>query len=435
LYNAPVGRRIVPPAALVLVLACISSAQPPRTAELGHQLSSIKVKGLRRLSADQVIAASALRPGQSADEAAFKQMLDRLGQTGLFTRLSYRYQCSTAGCDLEIQAEETDKLRSVSFENFVWLADAELVRLAHARLPLFQGLLPISGMLADQLASALKDILAERGVRAEVEYLPLPGSRGSIESYQFKLSGHPVLIDRIEFPGASREQRSELDSAARPLLGKPYLRTKIASAERTRFTEVYQARGYLKVDFSPPQTKIIRDGSETRVDLTISVSPGPRYRVASVSFRGNQVSPTAELAPLIHLRLGQPANAMALREDLAQIEKLYGTKGYIAARIEPSAELDDSQASVRYILNFTEGDLYRMGALKIEGLRDDAAEKISAQWQMKPGDPFDQGYIDRFFKFLYRDIGLGGSWNVVPKQSISQQDKTVSVILHFVPKA
>jgi multiple sugar transport system permease protein len=35
---------------------------------------------------------------------------------------------------------------------------------------------------------------------------------------------------------------------------------------------------------------------------------------------------------------------------------------------------------------------------------------------------------------MYRDVGLRAPMNVVPKQSINQQDKTVSVSLHFVPK-
>jgi hypothetical protein len=43
--------------------------------------------------------------------------------------------------------------------------------------------------------------------------------------------------------------------------------------------------------------------------------------------------------------------------------------------------------------------------------------------------------MTKFFKVMYRDIGLRGSWSVVPKQSVSEQDRTVSVTLHFMPKA
>jgi hypothetical protein len=42
--------------------------------------------------------------------------------------------------------------------------------------------------------------------------------------------------------------------------------------------------------------------------------------------------------------------------------------------------------------------------------------------------------MQRFFKIMYRDVGLRAPMNVVPKQSINQQDKTVSVSLRFMPK-
>ena len=75
-----------------------------------------------------------------------------------------------------------------------------------------------------------------------------------------------------------------------------------------------------------------------------------------------------------------------------------------------------------------------MGDLTIDGLDPESSKKMAAQWQMKRGDPFDSSYLTRFFKIMYRDVGLKGSWNVVPRQSISQQDKTVSVTLHFMQK-
>jgi hypothetical protein len=36
---------------------------------------------------------------------------------------------------------------------------------------------------------------------------------------------------------------------------------------------------------------------------------------------------------------------------------------------------------------------------------------------------------------MYRDFGQRVTYTVVPKQAINQQDKTVSVSLHFVPKS
>ena len=96
--------------------------------------------------------------------------------------------------------------------------------------------------------------------------------------------------------------------------------------------------------------------------------------------------------------------------------------------------MDDAQSVVSFRLNVAEGDLYRMGELEINGISADAAKKLSAQWQLKPGDAFDDSYMDRFFKTTYRDVGLPGYWKIIPKKAVDRQNKTVSVALHFVPK-
>ncbi len=59
---------------------------------------------------------------------------------------------------------------------------------------------------------------------------------------------------------------------------------------------------------------------------------------------------------------------------------------------------------------------------------------MAAQWQIKKGDVYDDSYLKRFFQVMYHDIGLSRSYNVVPKQTIDYQEKTVTVALHFVPK-
>jgi outer membrane protein assembly factor BamA len=95
--------------------------------------------------------------------------------------------------------------------------------------------------------------------------------------------------------------------------------------------------------------------------------------------------------------------------------------------------MDDGKATVSYQLNVQEGDVYRMGDLSIDGLPDENAKRMAAQWQMKKGDAYDESYLQRFFSILYRDFGLNRTYDLDPKQAIDRNEKTVSVSLHFVP--
>jgi outer membrane protein assembly factor BamA len=300
---------------------------------------------------------------------------------------------------------------------------------------LFDGRLPAGGDLSDQVAYALNAILTERKIPGKAEYLRAAALDGPIDSYIYKVSSLPIVVRNTSFPGAGPSETPALQEVAKQLGGKEYLRSKMREQEKLNFLPVYLARGYLKASFSDAQAKIAADGPPTQVDVSFPVTPRQQYRLTGMSWAGNALFTDGQLQELIHLKAGEPANAVQLNDDLDEIHKLYGTKGYLFAHADPTPEMDDAQSTVRYQISVTEGDLYRMGELQIDGLDADGAKKMFAQWQLKKGDPYDSGYLQRFFKVMYRDFGQRVTYTVVPKQAINQQDKTVSVSLHFVPKS
>ena len=418
-----------------LLLFHSASAQNPAKAKLSYKLISIEVKGANRLKPEQIASASGLKIGQFVDDNTFKHSAETLGNTGLFTELTYSYKYSTAGCALEFQVTENDKLVPIVFDNFVWFKDDELLSLLRSRVPLFTGSLPLAGELADQVADALTSVLADRKIEGKAEYLRAAKEEGPVESYIYKVNFHSVVMRSFDFPGAAEAEMPALKSAAKPLAGQDFLRSRMKVISEKDLLPVYLAQGYLKAGFDGAQAKVAQDGPETLVDVSIPVKRGSQYRLADLQWAGNTVFTSDKLLPLVKLKPGEPVNAVELNKDIEDIHKLYGTKGYLFAHIDPTLEFDDAQAAVRYQLNVTEGEQFRMGQLTIDGLDPDATKRMSAQWQLKPGDPFDTTYINRFFKFMYRDVALHGSWNVVPKESVNQQNRTVSVTLHFAPKA
>lgn len=430
LYNSRVMcRRVVP--FLLLSLFCAAAAgQNSGKSKLSCKLMSIHVKGATQVTEDQIIAASGLKIGQIASDNDFQQAMQKLGQTGLFTDLEYSYHYSPEGCELEFQIIENSDLAPIAFDNFVWFSDDELIGLLRARLPLFSGRLPVSGNLADQVANSLNAVLDQRKIPGKAQYLH--ATDGAVPSYIYWVAFHPVLVRDIDFPGAGAAELPALEAAAKTFAGQPFSRAKIRPQDI--FAPVYLRLGYLKVNFGDAHVKVAEDGPRTLVDVSFPVMPGRQYKLVGLNWQKNTVVATEKLQQLIHLKSGEPVNAVQLDEDLGAVRKLYGTKGYLFARVDPRPAMDDGQSTVSYELNVTEGDLYRMGDLELDGLDADATKRMTEQWQMKKGDPYDNSYLPRFFSITYRDVGLRRPYDVVRKESINQQDKTVTVALHFMPK-
>ena len=86
--------------------------------------------------------------------------------------------------------------------------------------------------------------------------------------------------------------------------------------------------------------RVLRD---FQVDAIVPVMPGRIYSTSSVDWKGNSAITISEVAPFIHMPLGQPVDAVRLLRDLENVGKLYRSRGYMTVQIKPDAQFDDEQ--------------------------------------------------------------------------------------------
>ena len=389
------------------------------------------MKGANRYKQAQIVAASGLGIGQTVSEDDFKRAVQKLGDTGVFTEVAYTFQYSAQGTKLELQISENGQTVPARFDNLVWFSDQELLDKLQARIPLFQGQLPLSGNLIDQVSEALQSFLDERNLQGKIDYLRTARQGGPIEAIAFSVSGLKIAIRSTEFPGASPAELLLLQAVAKKQVDQDYLRSILRVQEDMNFLPVYLARGYLKASFGDAQAKVAQDTpQETFVEVAYPVEPGRQYSVAEMHWVGNSVFPAEKLQPFLHLQTGQPANAVQLTDDLDAARKIYGTRGYLAAGIHPDPEFNDEASTVSYQLRVHEGDLYHMGDLEIRGLDNRTTARLTDQWKLHAGDTFDDTYPKSFINIVFKDPSLAG-WTVSERQSLNEADKTVDVSLRF----
>jgi len=77
---------------------------------------------------------------------------------------SPRSMAVQADCDLV----DAKQFLSASFENFVWFTPAELQAALHNALSLYNGILPASGAMPDDVVAVLSKLLASRNLPNQV---------------------------------------------------------------------------------------------------------------------------------------------------------------------------------------------------------------------------------------------------------------------------
>jgi outer membrane protein assembly factor BamA len=420
------------------VFLASSQTQRPTSKKLSvlaFKLISATATGSKRYTPEEIIAASGLRLGQTVSEADFKVASQHLGDTGVFSEVGYSFQYSSEGAKLELQVTDSGLFVPARFDNFVWLSDEALLQQLRERVPLFQGQLPVSGSLADQVSDALQALLIEHKVNGRVDYLRAGPEDGPIEAIDFSVSGPNIRVGNVEFTGVGAGELPLLQAAAKPMLGAEYRRSILRAQEDKNLLPVYLARGYLKAAFAAAEAKVARESpQETIVDLSFAVSPGSRYKLTDVQWSGNSVFPTEQLQGLIHLRAGEAANAVELATDLDAVRRLYGTRGYLATSIESTPQMDDAQSTVSYRLEVHEGDIYKMGDLEIQGLDERNAARLEDDWQLRSGDPYDSSYPKRFVDEALKKLSLIGEWNASVHETPDDKSETVDVTVRFDPK-
>jgi outer membrane protein insertion porin family len=167
------------------------------------------------------------------------------------------------------------------------------------------------------------------------------------------------------------------------------------------------------------------------VDGTFPVHPGEQYKVSGLEIAGCKAVPADTLRGLIHVKAGGTANTIQLEKDLEAVKQLYGTRGFVAANVRVESRLDDSPPTVQYVVRISEGDVYRMGDLKIHGLESKATAQLENDWTLRTGDVYDSSYPERFVEQAYKQIG---DWNTSVHESVDEKDRTVDVAVRFDPR-
>jgi outer membrane protein insertion porin family len=424
-------------ARLILLLVSVSlwaqtSATAPRAiAAYSTKISGIHVTGSTRYSSEELASATGLKLGAEGADAALKAGAELLASSGMFTDVTYSYVSSPQGTEVKYVVQDTGVLYPVRFDNFVWMQRDELVRALEQKHPLFRGELPGAGEMYSQLAADMEAMLAERHIAATVQARPMVSQNGgAITAFIYHVAGVRIPVRTVDFPGASAEMERLLkQTAAGKINAEDYTESGLSAFSRLDLLPLYLTRGYLRARFHSPEFTLA-DAASNSVAVRLAVEEGLCYRLAEVQWSGNTVFSSQDLTRNLKVETGKAANQPLLEAQLGGLSKVYGTKGYMSARLKPVPILDDIARTVTFRVEVNEGDEYHFGSVRLEGASEPINKKFAELWKLRPGDVYDSSQptlvlqgLATFFNFNGIRIGVD--------QSSKQESKTVDLVIRF----
>jgi outer membrane protein assembly factor BamA len=383
---------------LATALAPVRAQQQPTAKPGSDHLVSISGSGSHRYSSEQVAAASGLRAGSTVTRDDLQTGADSLSRLGSFSSVQYRFTTIPSGIKVEFQVADAPAY-PVSFDNFPWFSDTELNAALKAAVVLYDGASPGSGTILDSMSAALVNLLATRGVRAEVAHALVTLPVGDRRVQQFHVEGPALKVEGVDFTETLARDDRAIQERLSDLVGKPFSRSAVELFEFEQVRPIYLAHAFLRVKFGPVSagftgnpTKPLRD----EVLVVAPIDPGPAYTFSRITWIGNSMISSNELEKLVALMPGQVANGNRIELTWDHVRNAYGKLGYLDVNLVPTPAYDDKAASVSYAVSVNEGPQYRMHEFVLTGLSLEGERRIRNAWNIARDAVFNMSIYEQF---------------------------------------
>jgi outer membrane protein assembly factor BamA len=355
---------------------------------------SIQFKGAPEYSEQELLEAAGFKKGAPMSTAELGDHSKQLMNTGVFENIYYRLE----GPDLVITLTPGQNVYPLRIENLPLTPGKDLDAMLHARFPLYHGKVPSEGTLLDGVRSALEEALASQGIKVTVTSTPFasPGTREATV-INFSIVSPEVRIGPIHIDGVSPEMQGKMKALADHIVGTPFETETSAENLEHALETVCADEGYAaaKIHAARSGDPVVAPAA-IAIPFSVTVQEGRLYKLGAVHVPANALLTQAEIDKAIAAHGETAAKGQALRFVRPMIESRYKSKGYLDYTLTLRPEFDESAGTVNYTMDINAGPVYHLGFVKFDNVSDDLRRLLIRNWQMLPGDPFDEGYVANF---------------------------------------
>jgi outer membrane protein assembly factor BamA len=377
-----------------------AAAQTPDTSTA--TLRELHADGMKAIAEENLLPLTGLQIGAQVSRKDLQAAADHLVQSGLFAKVSYEFRTKVEGLTVTYHVEEAPHIPAY-FDNFPWFSDGELSDAIRKKLPFFNGTLPEAGDVIDQAGEALKDLLNSHGLQVGVEHLVLANPLGDGTVQEFQIQGAGLKIAKIEFSDPSLTSSLAVQQHLSELLAKPYSRMTIDLFLSEHVRPFFLQQGCLRAKLGPPEVRLTGNPNQKlpeQIPVYIPVAPGAVYHWKGLEWTGNSVLSTITLTSTVGMKPVDAANGVEIEAGWDRVREEYAHRGYLEAKVDPSAAYDDQAHTVSYTVQVSEGKQYKFGTMVLTGISTVAERRLREAWPIPPGESFDKAKYEEFLTSL-----------------------------------
>jgi outer membrane protein insertion porin family len=365
----------------------------------GEKIAAVAVEGNVVLDKDVVLLKVKSQPGDAYDPRTVNEDLKRLYDLGFFEDVQIRVDDVPGGKKLVFVIKEKPKIMAIGVVGSTAIDKDDITAAMTTKTGSVLNLKTVSEDLAK-----IRELFVKKGYyNVDVSYkLEQTDPRQARLDIVVKETGK-LFIKSIEVKGCKQlsasDAKGELSLSERGFLswitGSGVLKEDQLERDVAALESFYANRGFIDVRVGQPDVQFKPDG----IYITFTVEEGNRYKVGTVSFKGDLLVSPEELAK--HSKLATMSKSKdwfdrsMVRSDLNALTEYYSDQGfaYCQADMDIQKVPGGDTVDVTYILN--KGPKVYVRRVLIEGNERTRDNVIRRELRLADGDQFSGSKMKR----------------------------------------
>ena len=363
-------------------------------------IHSIAIEGNISADASTVRLNSGLAEGASISGDDLQEAIRNLWSLGIFSDVQiFLVNQAADGIDILIRVKEFPRMRKISYTGYDALSETDVKEALNA----YRGMVVTPSKIADMKERLLKKYMQEGYLLAKVSIDTVNTAKQRVDVNVVIDEGAEVQIEKITFHGNTHLDSDDLLDAMEDTKEDRWWRsadfdeTKYL-ADKDRVAGYYKENGYRDAEIV--KDSVYYSGNKEDLYIDIWIYEGNKYYFGDLSFDGNKVFSTPELAATLGIQKGDVYDQKQYDEGIRdRLQKLYYNQGYLFARITP-LETPVNNDTLNVTFNINEGQVVRIKNIEITGNTKTNEKVIRREFKIYPGNIFNSAKLERSVREL-----------------------------------
>jgi len=389
-------------------------------------IATITPSGNKRIDSGAISRKIKTKSGDFYNPTTLREDLKAIFKMGYFEDVRIEVEESEAGKVVTFEVTEKPIIRSIEYSGLDALTEIEVSEAANIGVNTI-----LNSNKINNGADAIKALYKSKGyyntsVTAHISY---PDDEHAELRYVI-VEGDKIYIKEINFIGNKSFDDDDLEDVIESgtknwlswLTETGLMKQQMLAQDVARLGSFYNNQGFLEVKIGNPTVTQEDDW----LYITFTIEEGPRYRVGTVSFKGDLIADQQELRSLLTIQNEEFINRQILREDILKLTDFYSEQGFAFADIRPKTNRSATGARVDVVIDIKKGDLVYIQRVAIKGNSRTRDNVIRRELKIAEGGVFDSKAIRISTQRLQR-LDFFEEVNIVPEPALDPSKMNVTV--------